>query len=251
MLFTMIRLRSPSPKSNLTVQIAMTRGLLAEAYELVYRSYHALGYVQPHPGQIVYHEVFGRPESRTLVAMGPADKVVGTLTIVEDGPLGLQAEKTFPEEVQGLRKRRRNFAEITCLTVDSPEEFPPTAIFFALTRFMIHYAYWRRYDDVLLAVHPRHYRLYWRCFRAFPLGPCRPYDSACGSPAILSQIDLRHLRANVDAEQWQQYFAQGFPEAEFAAPAMDPRDHRYFCDRQGLVLVPGRSHIHEFQELVA
>jgi hypothetical protein len=152
----------------LDVRIANGRETLAAAYELVYRAYLQRGYIPANPGRIVYKEVFGLPTSQTIVTTGAAGQVVGTLTIVGDNPLGLDIEGVFPEQVARLRDRRCHIAEITSLAVEPQTAFPKRAVFFALTQFAMNYGFHQRYDGMLMAIHPRHYRFYWRVFRAVP-----------------------------------------------------------------------------------
>jgi hypothetical protein len=225
-----------SPNAPLDVRIATSRDELTSAFELVYQSYQAKGYLQPHAGSLIYREAFSLPASRTIIAAVQPKPVVGTLTIVGDNALGLELERTYPREVQSLRDQRRNVAEITCLAIQAPRELRSTAVFFALTRFMIHYAYWRGFDDLLIAVHPRHHRFYWRHFRVSPIGPCRPHECVNGSPSICCRIDLHHLRRNVDPDLWQQYFSLEFPETAYVRPPIAPALHRYFSRRAGLPL---------------
>src|SRR4030042_1702132 len=148
----------PFPTALPDARIASVRPELTGAFELVYRCYLDKGYIQPHPGRIVYQATFGLSSSRTIIAMSRDREVAGTLTVVGDNPLGLKLESTYPGEVQSLRRRGRRVAEITCLAMRSAGEFRAMAVFFAMTRLMVHYAYWRRYDDLLLAIHPRHHR---------------------------------------------------------------------------------------------
>jgi hypothetical protein len=228
-------LRFPSPSALLDVRIATSREELTSAFELVYRSYLAKGYAQPHPGGLIYREAFGLPSSRTIITAVQPKPVVGTLTIVGDNPSGLELERTYPREVQSLRDQGRKVAEITCLAIQAARELRSTAVFFALTRFMIHYAYWRGFDDLLIAVHPRHHRYYWRHFRVSPIGPCRPHECVNGSPSICCRIDLHHLRRNVDPHLWQQYFSLEFPETAYIRPPIAPALHRYLSRRAGLL----------------
>jgi len=214
---------------------------LAAAYELVYRRYLAKGYVAaPHPGGIVYQATLGLPSSRTLVATPSTGEVVGTLSVVGDNSLGFEAENTFPDEVDTLRQRGLALAEVTCMAIQSDGALKPRSVFFALTKFMIHYAYWRRFDQLLLAIHPRHYRFYWRFFRAYPLGAARPHPFANGNPAMACTIDLHTLKPNVDEALRHRYFSQGSPQEVLMSPPMRPEDHRAFCHRSGIIL-PSRA----------
>jgi len=229
-------LQFPSDTAGLTVRIGADRQDLSAAFELVYQSYIHRGYIARHCGTIVYRPTFGLPTSRTLVATGPGREVVGTLTIVGDNPWGFQLETTFAQEVQALRAHGRSVAEVTCLAIASSARFPLTAIFFALTHFLIHYAHWRQIDDLLLAIHPKHRRFYWRRFRAVALSACRRHGEVNGNPAICCRIDLHRLRQVTDPQVWQQYYGFEPPTAAFLESPISPEDHHHFCCRAGLEL---------------
>jgi len=224
----------PSAVGPLQVRIAVRRTELAAAFELVYRSYLGRGYIDPHPGGIVYRKSLGLPASRTIIATTRSDQVLGTLSVVGDNPLGLELEGTYPSEVQSLRHAGRSLAEITCLAIQPSDEIRPTAVFFELTRFMIQHAYSRKLDDLLMAVHPRHYRFYWRHFRVWPFGPCRACSSVRGNPSIACRIDLHTLKQNVPPELRRRYFDEQLPETSLTSPPIDPMDHDYFLNRIGI-----------------
>ena len=227
-------MRLTTPNSDLDVRIATKRRDLVHALELVYSSYLAKGYVRPSADRMVYQPVFGLPTSRTMVAAWPGEDIAGTLSIVGDNPIGFQLETTYRDEVQLLRDEGRKLAEITCLAIESSGGFRPTEIFVALTRFAIHYALWRGYDDLLIAVHPRHYRFYWRVFRASPLGPPRAHEAVEGHPSLCCRIHLDSLRRNMAPDLSRQYFSCTFPVTRFLRPPIDPVDHQYCCNRTGV-----------------
>ena len=241
------------------VQIATVRSDLVDAFELVYRQYLDKGYISPNKGRIVYEPVFGTPVSRTLVSTtGDGEihgteihgteihgteihgteihgtEILGTMTVVGDNPNGLRVEATYPHEVNALREAGRSIAEVTCLAVRSNSPVPSRAVFFALTRFTIRYALWRRYDDLLLAIHPRHEPFYRRCFQADLLGPCRPYDFANRNPAVCCRLDLNHLLDRLSHQVIDRYNAAEITEVKCVQPPIRLEDHLYFCRRRGL-----------------
>lgn len=224
----------PDPRSPLHVRIASTRREYAAAFELLYRVYLAKGYTRPHPSELIYSQLLGLPTSRTIVAIDTGRRLAGSLSIVGDNRLGLPLESTYPDEVDALRRQGRVLAEISGLSVEPCASRRPREIFFALTEFMIQYAYWRQLDDLVMLVHPRHYRFYWQCFRAAPFGPCRDHKPVCGNPAIACRIDLRFLERNVDPTLWHRYFGWPYPGWCFSTPSMNAADHEYFCRRRGL-----------------
>jgi len=205
-----------------------------EAFELVYSAYVAKGYVRPHPARMVYQPVFGLASSRTMVARAAGGDIVGTLSIVGDNPFGSQLETAYYDEIELLRMGGRKLAEITCLTIENAGGFRPMEVFVALTRFTIQYALRQDYDDLVMAVHPRHYRAYWRLLRAVPLGPPRAYEVAEGNPSICCRIDLTNLQRNMAPEMSRRYFSGVWQESQFRVPPINPIDHQYCCNRTGV-----------------
>jgi hypothetical protein len=228
------KMRITTPNSNVIVRIAADRRDLVGAFELVYSAYLGKGYIRPHPRRMIYEPVFGLPTSRTMVAAAPGDNISGTLSIVGDNSRGFQLEASYQDEVQLLRDEGRKLAEITGLTIDSPGGFRPTEVFTELTRFTIHYALWRGYDDLLMAVHPRHYLFYWRTFRAAPLGPPHAHEPVRGNPAVCCRIDLGSLERNMTPKLRRRYFCRGYAETQFTQPPINPVDHQYCCNRMGI-----------------
>ncbi len=216
--------------ASYVTEIAVGRQELASAYRLVYDRYVQRGFIPPSPGEIVYHDTFGLPQSRTIRTTYRG-RTVGTVTVVGDNFHGLQLESTYPLEVSQLRRENRSLAEVTCLAIEGRSEERHRGAFFALTRFMYQYARWCHYDDLLLAVHPRHAKFYERWFRVYRLGPCRPYQLVQGQPAIACRIDLHCVNHVVASDVSHWYNAPRIAPAEFQQPGISPVDHAYFVSR--------------------
>ena len=224
----------PCSPNRLLFRIAADRKELSAAYELVYQCYLRRGLTAPNDGKIVYRQAFGYPTSRTFVGLSEDGDVLGTLTLVGDNPHGFQLEETFGEAISRLRNARRRLAEITCLAIKPPCQITAMAVFFGLTRLMIHYAMSQRFDDLLIAVHPRHQRFYARLFLAYPIGEPRSHQAVKGKPAVCCRIELARLHQQGDRGLWQQYFGQPEPERLLVAGAIQLADHVYFCRRAGI-----------------
>ncbi len=218
-------------------RIATRRQDLVSAYQLVYRRYLDRGFVPPNPAGLVYHDTFGLPSSRTIRTMYRGE-TVGTVTVVGDSFAGLQLESIYPQEVEHLRCQNRSLAELTCLAIKPDREAPRNGTFFALTRFMYQFAQWRRFDDLLLAVHPRHVRFYERWFRIHRLGPCRPYHLVRGQPAIACRIDLQSVDEMVASDVYRWYSDPPISAFEFQRPRISPADHSYLSQSAAPVVLP-------------
>lgn len=224
----------PCPGDQLDFRIAAGRKELAAAYELVYQCYVRRGLIAPHDGRIVYRPSFAAPRSRTFVGLTASGEVLGTLTLVGDNPHGFQLEQTFGPEISRLRAADRQLAEITCLAIGPVCETAAMSLFFGLTRLMIHYAMWQRFDDLLIGVHPRHERFYARRFLAYPIGEPRIHRAVKGKPAVCCRIELERLHQQGDRRLWHQYFGQPVPEQLLSGGPIQLADHIYFCRRAGI-----------------
>lgn len=227
------------PDAGGQVQIAQEREEFRQAFELLYRAYRARGYVEPHRHGIVYRLSYGLPTSRTLVALVPSEggrsRVIGTLTIVGDGCLGLPMEEDYQREVQQLRERGRRLAEVSGLAIAKEHRSPLLQTFYCLTRFLVQYACDRGVQDLLITVHPRHAAFYrqWFCFE--PCGPCKPCAAAAGNPGVLCRLDLERLGEAGDRRVYANYFHPQIPHDRLRRPGMRREDHYYFCWLAGLL----------------
>lgn len=235
----MKRLGLSAPADAIRVHVATSRRDLIRAFHLVYRSYLAKGYIRPNPARVVYREAFGLSSTRTCIATDPVGKLLGTVTLVGDSFLGLDVERTHLGEIEHLRAQGRKIAEVTCLAIRSHEVRPSLGVYFALTRFLVQFAYRRGVQDLVLTIHPRHKPFYRRHFAAATLGPVRAHPSVNGHPAVCCRIDLEALSGRVDPRLWRRYFAESIPEFHFTEPPVRPEDHRWLT--AAAHLVPGPS----------
>jgi len=222
------------------VSIPTSRNVLARAYQLVYKRYLHQGYIVPSKDPIVYNPRFGLPTSRTMVAHDSAGRTAGTVTMVGDGRRGLCVESTFPAEVQSLRDQGRTLAEATCLAIEPKIRSRPREVFFALSKFLIHYTTWADYDDLLLAIHPHHNGAYQRILCSEIVSSCRPHASVLDHPAVLHRINLRTFAHKIDPRWRRHYFSEIPLETEFRRPGITQLDHAYFCQRAGIVATTGK-----------
>ncbi|HYW79218.1 MAG TPA: hypothetical protein VE890_06545 [Thermoguttaceae bacterium] len=227
-------LSGSKPTGNVNLKIATGRRELSEAFRLVYQCYRERGYATRHPSKMLYHASFGLPSSRTIVATAANNEVIGTVTVVGDNRFGFQLDPVYRTEITRLRKSGRRLGEVTCLAIKPTNRFGPREVFFGLTQYMIHYAYWQKFDDLLLSVHPRHHRFYWRHFRVFPLGACHAHAAACDNPAVGCRMDLAYLGRNMDADLWERYFGEIQPEDHYKGPPVSADDHHYFCEQRSI-----------------
>lgn len=148
----LIRRKAVYP-SALLDDLRITRAASVDAYSgafhLVHEAYVARGWIRPQPGRQWVGRHQALPESTVLVLYRSGDPV-GTVGIVEDSPLGLPIERTFPE-VGRLRGPGRKVAELGTLALASHARSTGLGILLMIAAWR----YARRYlqvTDVVIAV---------------------------------------------------------------------------------------------------
>lgn len=113
--------------------LAVTFGDFDAAFRLLHDRYVWRGYLTPEPSgrRLGLHNAL--PGTKLLVAKAE-DRVVGTLTVVEDSCLGLAMDEAFGEELGRLRERGRRLAEASSLAVDRGYRASGIAILVRLLR---------------------------------------------------------------------------------------------------------------------
>jgi hypothetical protein len=178
--------------------IARRRECLLAAFRLIYDTYLLAGLVPPNrmglrilPQQLL-------ETSWILLAKCDRD-IIGTLSVVEDGELGLPCESIYPEELARLRRQATHLAELTCLAnrqVAGTQRAPLRL----LLRSAIQLAVWRKVDCLTVCVHPRHLRFYERRLGFTELGPLRRYPRVRNQPAVAMcrSLDLTNHAAAIE-----------------------------------------------------
>lgn len=138
--------------AHVTVKIADTEAEVLGAAAVVHDAYVARGLVEPHPSghRVTAHAVM--PTTYTLVAK-IGDRVVGAISLVKDGPLGLPLEGVYREEVEQLRAAGARLAEVGSLAI-APEH-RNKGLVQLLYRYVFDVAVVRGVDRFVIAVHPR------------------------------------------------------------------------------------------------
>jgi len=122
---------------------------------------------------------------------------VGTITIGLDGPDGLAAADTFPEEIAALRARGLRLCEFAKLAAE------PTAGGKHLLATLFHVAYLvahriRGADTLVMEVNPRHVGFYCRLLGARVIAQGR-INRTVNAPAVLLRMDFSDVTAEIAA----------------------------------------------------
>jgi hypothetical protein len=187
------------------------------AFRCIYRSYLARG-LTPHNRyemRLTRHHLL--PTTRVLIAR-IGRQVVGTLSLVENEPLGVPICSAFRSHVDELSRSSERIAEATCLAAaDAP--LSGLELVHHLMGLAAQAASRRGVSRILIAVHPRHVSFYERAvgFRVF--ASARPYPSVGGRPAVALQLNLRTLHMD-RPDVFRRYFGMSFSASALSSESV-------------------------------
>jgi hypothetical protein len=176
------------------MRVSETRKEREAAFRLVYRAYLESGLAADHPMQMRVIKQHLLDTTDVLVAKRN-DDVCFTVSLVRDGHCGLPSESLFVKEITAMRAAGIKLAEVSCVASDCADDskkrrFETLVKMISLT---IQVARRRGVDRLVLAVHPRHAKLYQRMFGCVPCTRVKEYEAVCGNPAVLCIHDFAEL----------------------------------------------------------
>lgn len=178
----------PGELAGLVFKVADCRTEWEQAFRLLHTISVQRGIYPPKPSGMRIAPYHALPTTAVIVAMH-GDRVVGTMTLVEDSPLGLPMEAVFPGEVERLRVRKCRVAEVSMLAVDPA--FRGTGMTMTMNRVMWRWAYfYRKVTDLVIAVRPSITDYYATVLLFAKEGPQRPYQSLNNVPVLPMRLNL-------------------------------------------------------------
>lgn len=188
-----LNLPDASKCAEFTFEIARSKADLEAAFRLLHDAYVEQKFIEPQASGLRLLLQHALPTSTAIVAKC-GDKVVGTVSLIRDNPLGLPMEKAF--SVDEYRARGERLVEFSCLAIhpDYRRE-KGGAIFLPMLVFAYHYC--RSYfgaDSIVMNVFPQHADFYIGLFGGFPLqvdGSRQVVKDYLGAPATGVVINLR------------------------------------------------------------
>lgn len=122
-------------------------------------------------------------------------RLVGTLSVRLDGPNGLAADYSFPDELLRLRAKGRKLVEFSKLAVEG------AGLSKSVLSGLFHMAYLYAHgilegDLIVMEVNPRHAPFYRRMLGAKRLEV--GHNAAVDAPSVLLCLDMGHVRTQID-----------------------------------------------------
>lgn len=212
--------------AEISIRVASSREERRAAFRLAYQSYLRAGLCNScnECVRITPHQLL--PTTDILIAELRSE-VISTLSLVRDGELGLPLEAIYPEHVAARRAHGLKLAEVSCLADRRRDIVRFFALFCDLARLMTQIADRNGVDQLLIAVHPRHARMYRRAMGFKQVGDDRDYPAVNSNPAVLLSLDLHEVRTELPLV-WQTFVGDPLPEAVTKSRPICEVDRHYF-----------------------
>jgi hypothetical protein len=221
---------------DLSYKVAETRTERERAFRLVYDVYRDAGLMAANRSQMRVTKHHLLETTDVLIAKNDSD-IVFTISSIRDGAYGLPLESIFAEEVNAMRAEGLSLAEVSCVASHVPTSNKKLRfdILVKMMSIMAQQAQRNRVDRLLLAVHPRHAKIYQRLFGCKILSGEKSYAAVEDNPAVLCSHDF----AELELERYPLYEAIQGPQYDpwqLAGTRMSDDELAYFsgCLGQGV-----------------
>ena len=177
--------------SKFNFRIARTQQELSEAYRILHDSYLDLGYSKSHISGMRIVKYFALPSTTTLIALF-GSKVVGTISIVRRGSLGLPMESVF--DLSEIIDRNEVIAEVSSLAIDSKFRQKRGALFLPLLKYFWNYVdEFMKLDSIVITVNPSMTDFYegFLGFSRLKHAEVSEYSFANGNPGVGLYLNVR------------------------------------------------------------
>ncbi|MBX3441580.1 MAG: hypothetical protein KF774_04175 [Planctomyces sp.] len=208
-------------------KIAGNKAERTEAFRLVYENYVRKGMIPENVYRLRVTEYHMLPTTTIFVAR-QGTEVIGTVSLIADGDLGLPMDRIQPELVDEARQAGRRPAEVSCLAFRKLEfhEFLP--VFIEMTRLMAQFARRNGIGQFLIGCVPRHAQFYCHFLGFEQVGGVRPYATVANTLGVACCLDFDRVdRCRPDC--YEQYFGVRAPESKFDSIPMSDRERAAFA----------------------
>lgn len=212
--------------ADVIVKVASNRTEFDGAFRLIYSSYLRAGLCSPSASQMRITPYHLLPSTDVLIGRLRGE-VISTLSLVRDGELGLPIESLYGEEVNRRRAAGLRLAEVSCLADRRKEPARFFGLFCDLAKIMVQMAASEGIDQLLIAVHPRHARMYCRAMAFQQFGELLDYPLVNGNAAVGLTLDLEYVRTQ-QAAIWGRFVGESLPQNVIQRRPMGDADRKYF-----------------------
>ncbi|PIQ84725.1 MAG: hypothetical protein COV75_00745 [Candidatus Omnitrophica bacterium CG11_big_fil_rev_8_21_14_0_20_63_9] len=227
----------PSFLRPVEFRIVRTVAELKTANHLVYQEYLKRNYCKANAVGLKLSLYQALPTTATFIATHRRDGIIGTISMVEDSPLGLPMDEAYKNEVDMLRRQNLRVAEVTMLALNSQlfgervfTLFHAKKLLLTLRLFKVMFDYLRactKVDELVACFNPKHQVLY-DFLQLKPLGGLKTYTSANSNPSIARHLNIRETERQAKAHAAYRLFygAKPSPKPFEGKCALTPEDLR-------------------------
>ncbi|MCB0337252.1 MAG: hypothetical protein KDD62_13130 [Bdellovibrionales bacterium] len=191
-----------------------------QVLRLSYRSYVTQGLCDLNRESIYINKFLISPRARAFM-LEAGNTVIGGITIVEDGELGLPLDSLYPAETRDFRKSRFKLAEVGSCCLDpklfgsqlGPIVQDPLRLHAALSLLKIlhNYAVHRELSHLLISVHPANVELFeFLGFHSF--GPAKRNKMLGGAEVIPMIFAVNSYQENKSPKALKEFFINSMYE---------------------------------------
>jgi hypothetical protein len=169
---------------------ARTHRDLRDAFQLVYERYLRDGLAEPNRFglRILPHQLL---DTSWVLLARRAHHALGTLSLIEDGAMGLPMEQLYPAEIWQLRRRQLRLAELACFALLDQSASESMGVLRALIQLACEIGFRRGIDELVICIHPKRARFYERRLGFEEIGPLRYCPWVCDQPAVAMKLTLQ------------------------------------------------------------
>ena len=235
---------------NIEYKIAITTEELEQAFELVTQQYISAG-LHNENDDLRLTKFHLLPNCKVFIAIQKqadySEKVIGTLTMVEDSSMGLPMDEVYHDHLQRLRICNLKLAEVICLAIAPEQSAIQNNIVMYLYKICLQYARFTQVHDLLCTVKPKHTTFYETLLLFKQIGDLVPYSYAKNE--LVQGYQLNLYQANKDFEKvysgmefdadLHRFFftdTKQFNRPYGKGDAMTPEQQRYFFEQRTQLL---------------
>jgi hypothetical protein len=186
------------PGDEFTVRVASSTEDRLKAWALAYRVYREKEYAPPNPQGLWYSLHDALPDTVTLL-VEQGQEPIAAVTDVPDSPLGLPADRTFPEETARMRAEGRRMFEAVSLVQASLSERTGIMVVAKLHELLcLVGGELLGCTDLICTVNPRHEAYYRKLMLFEKRGGEAACDKVSGAPAVFLTLNMADVRRHVE-----------------------------------------------------
>jgi hypothetical protein len=236
---------------EITYRLATTHEELEAAFALVWDAYTEVGLHKSDNAGIRFTKYHLLPDTQVFIAVANQEsrkagkicmeeKVIGTLSVVHDGCLGLPAEEVSKDQIISIRNQGGRLAEFIALASD--QEGTDNRVTMKLFRLAYEFCRTNGITEIVASLTKHHIGFYRRFMGFRPLGELKEYTMANGIPVQVHQLPVEEASSLIEKRStalfsdhnWRFFWEYDAENTLMEAKRMRPWDQekiQYFSSR--------------------